>query len=280
MSLSWRWQRRPGRAPSKGNLRQPRRLCSTSLGVTPPCAFRSSVDSCTPSCTRPLANGPDAGATRGDGMGGCRGRRAGGVGRGCNRTADSQIRGRSGCSPRAPEYRLRSRNVPHVVRVRSPCLPQQHASDAVVQRYPHAPETDRRYVWSHARIAVDGCVRTVTSADRALLHSGDGRDRTPTCDLSHVRVVVLVMPKKVEETMAYQAEISRKNPGCFLFLVDQSESMEDPFGGGEAGRRKAEELATILNKLIHNLCIRCSKSDSIYDYFHVGVLGYSEDSCK
>ncbi len=80
--------------------------------------------------------------------------------------------------------------------------------------------------------------------------------------------------------MAYQAEISRKNPGCFLFLVDQSESMEDPFGGGEAGRRKAEELATILNKLIHNLCIRCAKSDAIYDYFHVGVLGYSESSCK
>ena len=79
--------------------------------------------------------------------------------------------------------------------------------------------------------------------------------------------------------MAYQAEISRKNPGCFLFLIDQSESMEDPFGGGE-DRRKAEELATILNKLIHNLCIRCAKSDSIYDYFHVGVLGYSEDSCK
>jgi hypothetical protein len=80
--------------------------------------------------------------------------------------------------------------------------------------------------------------------------------------------------------MAYQAEISRKNPGCFLFLIDQSESMEDSFGGGEAGKRKAEELATILNKLIHNLCIRCAKSDAIYDYFHVGVLGYSEASCK
>src|SRR5205809_3863074 len=89
-----------------------------------------------------------------------------------------------------------------------------------------------------------------------------------------------VMMKKSRETMAYQDEISRKNPGCFLFLVDQSESMEDAFGGGEAGRKKAEELATILNKLIHNLCIRCSKSDSIYDYFHVVVLGYSEDSCK
>ena len=132
---------------------------------------------------------------------------------------------------------------------------------------------------SSERAVFNSSLRMLQKA-RALLHSGDGRDRTPTCDLWHVRLVVLVMPKKVEETMAYQAEISRKNPGCFLFLVDQSESMEDPFGGGEAGRRKAEELATILNKLIHNLCIRCSKSDSIYDYFHVGVLGYSEDSCK
>src|SRR5256714_8089638 len=61
MSLSWRWQRRPGRAPSKGNLTQPRRLCSTRLGATRPCASRSSVDSCTPSCTRPLANGPNGG---------------------------------------------------------------------------------------------------------------------------------------------------------------------------------------------------------------------------
>src|SRR2546427_7470440 len=34
---------------------------------------------------------------------------------------------------------------------------------------------------------------------RALLHSENGRDRTPTCDLWHVRVIVLVMPKKVEE---------------------------------------------------------------------------------
>lgn len=79
--------------------------------------------------------------------------------------------------------------------------------------------------------------------------------------------------------MPYKAEISRKNPGCFLFLVDQSGSMEDPFGG-ESGRKKADEMATILNKLIHNISLRCAKSDAIYDYFHVGVLGYSEDTSK
>src|SRR5438045_3017148 len=38
-----------------------------------------------------------------------------------------------------------------------------------------------------------------------------------------------VFNREWRQTMAYQAEISRKNPGCFLFLVDQSESMEDPF---------------------------------------------------
>ena len=70
----------------------------------------------------------------------------------------------------------------------------------------------------------------------------------------------------------YSAEISRKNPGCFIFLLDQSASMEDPFGGS-SDRRKADELATIINKLIHNLSIRCAKGDSIYDYFHVAVIG-------
>src|SRR5213595_808665 len=75
----------------------------------------------------------------------------------------------------------------------------------------------------------------------------------------------------------YSAEIRRKNPGCFIFLLDQSASMEDPFGGS-SDRRKADELATIINKLIHNLSIRCAKGDSIYDYFHVAVIGYGQDT--
>src|SRR5260370_13142720 len=75
----------------------------------------------------------------------------------------------------------------------------------------------------------------------------------------------------------YSAEISRKTPGCFIFLLDQSASMGDPFGGS-IDRRKADELATIINKLIHNLSIRCAKGDSIYDYFHVAVIGYGQDS--
>ena len=72
--------------------------------------------------------------------------------------------------------------------------------------------------------------------------------------------------------MAYTAEISRANPGCFLFLIDQSGSMDDPFGGG--GEKKANGVADAINKLLHNLVLRCTKSEGVRDYFEVGVIGY------
>src|SRR5690349_12836453 len=74
--------------------------------------------------------------------------------------------------------------------------------------------------------------------------------------------------------MAYQADISRSNPGCFLFLLDQSGSMSDPFAGTAGGHSKADELATIINRLLASLVIRCSKDEGVRDYFEVGVIGY------
>jgi len=73
--------------------------------------------------------------------------------------------------------------------------------------------------------------------------------------------------------VAYQADISRSNPGCFLFLIDQSGSMADAFAGG-TGHSKADELATIINRLLASLVIRCSKDEGVRDYFDVGVIGY------
>jgi hypothetical protein len=75
--------------------------------------------------------------------------------------------------------------------------------------------------------------------------------------------------------MAYSAEISRQNPSCILFLIDQSGSMSDPFGGAP-GRSKAEKLADAVNRLIFELTIRCTRdqSDGVNNYYDVGVLGY------
>jgi hypothetical protein len=73
--------------------------------------------------------------------------------------------------------------------------------------------------------------------------------------------------------MPYAAEISRTNPTCFLFLIDQSSSMAGPFGG-QPGKKKAEGVADAINRLLQNLALKCAKSDGIRDYFHIGVIGY------
>jgi hypothetical protein len=71
----------------------------------------------------------------------------------------------------------------------------------------------------------------------------------------------------------YVAEISRTNPTCLLFLIDQSLSMGEPFGGAP-DRTKADGVADAVNRLLQNLALKCAKSDGIRDYFHVGVIGY------
>ncbi len=75
--------------------------------------------------------------------------------------------------------------------------------------------------------------------------------------------------------MAYRAQITRANPGCILFLVDQSSSMGDPFGVGQSGESKADAVATILNRFLRDLVLRCTKDEpEPRDYFHIGVIGY------
>jgi hypothetical protein len=73
--------------------------------------------------------------------------------------------------------------------------------------------------------------------------------------------------------MAYAAEISRTNPSCFLFLIDQSGSMGEPFAG-QPDTKKSHEVAAAVNRLLQTLVLRCAKGHEVLDRFHVGVIGY------
>ena len=73
----------------------------------------------------------------------------------------------------------------------------------------------------------------------------------------------------------YSQNIERAHKGCFLFLLDQSYSMEEPLGG--SGRRKCDELASVCNAWLANLAIACSRSEGIMDYFDIGMFGYRTD---
>jgi hypothetical protein len=81
------------------------------------------------------------------------------------------------------------------------------------------------------------------------------------------------------DSVPYVAEISRTNPSCFIFLIDQSASMVDPIGG-EVKARKADVVADALNRLLTELAIRCAKEEGVRDYFHVAVLGYGGRSVQ
>src|SRR5262245_14213302 len=71
--------------------------------------------------------------------------------------------------------------------------------------------------------------------------------------------------------MPYEAEISREHPTCFLFVIDQSGSMDEIT---ESGRSKASFVADVLNKTLYTLVTSCSKAEGVRNYFDVGVIAY------
>jgi hypothetical protein len=71
----------------------------------------------------------------------------------------------------------------------------------------------------------------------------------------------------------YEARMSLRRPGCVLFLVDQSLSMDKRMPGRV---RKSEAVADAVNRLLSGLVGRCTEGDTTHDYLHVGVLGYAE----
>lgn len=76
--------------------------------------------------------------------------------------------------------------------------------------------------------------------------------------------------------MPYNADISRLNPGCFLFLIDQSGSMTGALGG-QTDLRKMDGAADALNRILDAISQRCSQGMDIRDYFDIGVITYTTD---
>ncbi len=74
--------------------------------------------------------------------------------------------------------------------------------------------------------------------------------------------------------MPYQAEISRRNPTCFIFLIDQSGSMRNPFGNETSGRSKAAFVADAINEILNELRTVNTSGTEIKRRFYVSVVGY------
>jgi hypothetical protein len=75
--------------------------------------------------------------------------------------------------------------------------------------------------------------------------------------------------------MAYSHEISRQHKALFIFLLDQSFSMEDPLAN--SSNRKVDELVTAINAWLQNLSISCAKAEGFKDFFDIAIIGYGTD---
>jgi uncharacterized protein YegL len=73
--------------------------------------------------------------------------------------------------------------------------------------------------------------------------------------------------------MPYSAEISRRNPSCVMFLLDQSGSMNDVFGR-EKNVTKAVGAADAINRILRAIVDRCTKEDGVRNYFELSIIGY------
>ena len=72
----------------------------------------------------------------------------------------------------------------------------------------------------------------------------------------------------------YEQDLSRRNPGCIIFLVDRSDSMKSPWAG--TGMNLAQGAALAINKILLELCIKATKEagGAMRNYFYVGIYGY------
>ena len=76
--------------------------------------------------------------------------------------------------------------------------------------------------------------------------------------------------------MAYSEEISRDSRGVFIFLIDQSRSMNKPFAHDTYGQpiSRAQVVADAVNRTIEELINRCMRDEGVRDYFDIAVIGY------
>ncbi|MDP1813710.1 MAG: hypothetical protein Q8K92_04615 [Leadbetterella sp.] len=74
----------------------------------------------------------------------------------------------------------------------------------------------------------------------------------------------------------YDTRIARDRPACFLFLIDQSGSMNDHWANST--KTKAELVADYVNNGINELINICQKSESKpIHYFDICVIGYGQN---
>jgi hypothetical protein len=97
-------------------------------------------------------------------------------------------------------------------------------------------------------------------------------------NISNFGMPVPNQPKKLQTKNAYTAQITRNTPTAFIFLVDQSVSMNRKTTLNGEQVTLAEAVARIVNNQINELVLRCIKTTEVRHYYDIAVIGYGHNT--
>ena len=83
-------------------------------------------------------------------------------------------------------------------------------------------------------------------------------------------------PKVLQVKNPYTAQITRNTPTAFIFLIDQSVSMQKKTMLYGEEMTMAEAASRIVNNQINELVYRCIKLNDTRHYYDIAVVGYGE----
>lgn len=83
---------------------------------------------------------------------------------------------------------------------------------------------------------------------------------------------------QMQTKTAYTAQITRNTPTVFIFLIDQSVSMQKYTTLYGEEMPMAEAVARIVNHQLNELVLRCIKGSETRDYYDIAIIGYGENA--
>ena len=86
------------------------------------------------------------------------------------------------------------------------------------------------------------------------------------------------LPQKIQTKNAYTARIDREHPSAFIFLVDQSVSMNRMTKFNGENISLSEAVSRIVNAQINELVERCVRNNETRHYYDIAVIGYGKEA--
>lgn len=91
-------------------------------------------------------------------------------------------------------------------------------------------------------------------------------------------IAIPSQPQQLQTKEAYTAQITRNTPTAFIFLIDQSVSMQRTTTYNGEQMTMSEAVARIVNNQINELVLRCIKTNEVRHYYDIAAIGYGTNA--